>query len=345
MLVAQEVEEGDADENVKNVNVGDDAEGDVNAANDEVLTADEGPSVPSPTPPTLPLQPYKVTQAIEITKLKQRVKKLERRNKVKVLKLRRLQKVGSGQRVKTSDDTVIDDVSKQGRMIAEMDQDVDGRQVESQAEINKIDLDHANKVLRMQEEESKPAELQEVVDIVTTAKLIIEVVTATSITITAADVPVPAATTAVASKLIGAPSRRTNGVVIRDFEESSTTTTSIIIHTEAKSKDNGKGILSTKTISETPAEKAAKRKKLDEEIEELKIHLQIVPNKDNDVYTEATLLPQKVPVVDYEIIDQNNKPYYKIIRADDHYIYNHTADFVSREEVPTHNVHSGLDAK
>nr|GEV72431.1 retrovirus-related Pol polyprotein from transposon TNT 1-94 [Tanacetum cinerariifolium] len=57
MLVAQEVEEGDADENVENVNAGDAAEGDVNAANDEVPTADEEPSIPSLTPPTPPPQP------------------------------------------------------------------------------------------------------------------------------------------------------------------------------------------------------------------------------------------------------------------------------------------------
>nr|GFD21936.1 hypothetical protein [Tanacetum cinerariifolium] len=128
------------------------------------------------------------------------VKKLERRNKVKVLKLRRLQKVETTQRVETSDETVMDDVSNQGRMIAEMDQDADvvlekakevaddvkadqdvkvdesvdiqGRQADSQAEIYKIDLDHANKVLSMQEDESKPGEVQKVVDVVTTAKII-----------------------------------------------------------------------------------------------------------------------------------------------------------------------------
>nr|GFD30582.1 hypothetical protein [Tanacetum cinerariifolium] len=54
-----------------------------------------------------------------------RVKKLERRNKVRVLKLRRLQRVGTAQRVETSNETVMDDVSNQGRMIAEMDQDTD----------------------------------------------------------------------------------------------------------------------------------------------------------------------------------------------------------------------------
>nr|GEW31637.1 hypothetical protein [Tanacetum cinerariifolium] len=71
-----------------------------------------------------------------------------------------------------------------------------------------------------------------------------------------------------------------------------------------------------KRINETPAERAAKRKKLDEEVEDLKRHLQIMPNEDDDVYTEATLLVRKVLVVDYEIIEINNKPYYKIIRAD-----------------------------
>nr|GFD40271.1 reverse transcriptase domain-containing protein [Tanacetum cinerariifolium] len=44
----------------------------------------------------------------EITKLKKRVKKLERRNKVRVLKLRRLQRVGTSQRVETSDETIMD---------------------------------------------------------------------------------------------------------------------------------------------------------------------------------------------------------------------------------------------
>nr|GEY04013.1 hypothetical protein [Tanacetum cinerariifolium] len=232
------------------------------AANDEVHTADEEPSIPSSTPPTPPPQPShdipstsqevmdtstalirgvehlkldKIAQALEITKLKRRVKKLEKRNKVKVLKLKRLQKVGTAQRIDTSDDTVMDDVSNQGRMIADMDVDADvvleeakdgaadpkddqdadvqvnadiqGRIAESQAKIYKIDLDHAKKY-----------------------------------NITAADVPIPAATTAAALKLIVAPSRRTKGVVIRDPEES-TTTTSTIIHSEAKSKDKGKGIL------------------------------------------------------------------------------------------------------
>nr|GEZ05205.1 retrotransposon protein, putative, unclassified [Tanacetum cinerariifolium] len=65
-----------------------------------------------------------------------------------------------------------------------------------------------------------------------------------------------------------------------------------------------------------------KRRKLNEEVEDLKRHLEIVPDEDDDVYTEATPLARKVYIVDYEIINLNNKPYYKIIRADEtHQLY------------------------
>nr|GEU56848.1 hypothetical protein [Tanacetum cinerariifolium] len=387
-----------------------------------------------------------------------RVKKLESRNKA--FKLRRLQKVGIAQRIKTSDDTVIDDVSKQGRIITDIDADKDvtlkdvvvvakdvqdveikesldvqGRQAESQAQIYQIDLEHADKVLSMQDVDINPVELQKVVEVVTIAKLITKVVTAASTTITAA---APQLTTAAAPTITTAPSaaRMKKGVVIRDPEESATPST--IIHIEAKFKDKGKWIMleepkplkkqaqieqdeayareleaelnknidwdelidhvqrkqkddnavkryqalkrkpqtkaqarknmmiylrnvagfkmdyfkgityddirpifekkfnsnvaflqkikeqmkeednrALKRLSETQEEKAAKKQKLDEEVAELKRYLQIVPNDDDDdVYTEATPLARKVPVVDYEIYTENNKPYYKIIRAD-----------------------------
>nr|GEY30904.1 hypothetical protein [Tanacetum cinerariifolium] len=77
-----------------------------------------------------------------------------------------------------------------------------------------------------------------------------------------------------------------------------------------------------KRLSESQEDKMAKKQKLDEEVEELRRHLQIVPNDEDDVYTEATPLALKVPVVDYEIYTENNKPYYKIKRADgSHQLY------------------------
>nr|GEW13642.1 hypothetical protein [Tanacetum cinerariifolium] len=97
---------------------------------------------------------------------------------------------------------------------------------------------------------------------------------------------------------------------------------------EAKFNSNIEFLLKTKermeeednraiqSINETPTPKAAKRRKLNEEVEDLKRHLEIILDEDDDVYTEATPLARKVPVVDYEIIHLNNKPHYKIIRAD-----------------------------
>nr|GEW03395.1 hypothetical protein [Tanacetum cinerariifolium] len=125
--------------------------------------------------------------------------------------------------------------TSQGRMIAEMDKDADVVLKDKDVAANAKTDQYAK------EDESKPTEVQEVVDVFTTSELITEVVTVASITITAADVQVPAATTTAASTHTAAPSRRTKGVVIRDPEE--TTTTITIIHTEAKSKDKDKGIL------------------------------------------------------------------------------------------------------
>nr|GFD51266.1 hypothetical protein [Tanacetum cinerariifolium] len=75
-------------------------------------------------------------------------------------------------------------------------------------------MDHALKVLSMQEDE--PAKVQEVVDVITTAKLITKVVTAASETViaasaifSAAEPQVPAVIIIAApTKVVTAPSRR-----------------------------------------------------------------------------------------------------------------------------------------
>nr|GEY59477.1 reverse transcriptase domain-containing protein [Tanacetum cinerariifolium] len=66
-----------------------------------------------------------------------------------------------------------------------------------------------------------------------------------------------------------------------------------------------------KSINETHAQKAAKRRKLSEEAQEaedLRKRLEIVQDEDDDVFIEATPLAQKVPVVDYQIVVIDNKP-------------------------------------
>nr|GEZ38017.1 putative reverse transcriptase domain-containing protein [Tanacetum cinerariifolium] len=163
MLAKQQVVEGAADEvHGEDVNVGDAAEGDVSAANDEVPTANEEPSIPSPTPPNPPPQPSqdipstsqeldKIAQALEITKLKQRVKKLDRRNKGRMIAEMDKNVNVVLEEAKDAADDIVKDVQNADVKESAHDQ---GRQAESQAEIYKIDLDHANKVLSMQEDES-----------------------------------------------------------------------------------------------------------------------------------------------------------------------------------------------
>nr|GFC87497.1 hypothetical protein [Tanacetum cinerariifolium] len=67
------------------------------------------------------LEHDKAAQKLEIIKLKVRVKRLERANKVKSSKLRRLKKVGESKRIESSDD--MEDVFNQGRMIDDLDKD------------------------------------------------------------------------------------------------------------------------------------------------------------------------------------------------------------------------------
>nr|GEV54723.1 putative ribonuclease H-like domain-containing protein [Tanacetum cinerariifolium] len=240
-----------------------------------------------------------------------------------------------------------------------------------------------------------PVEVEKVLEVVKTAKLMTEVVTTAQPTTTAAQVPKASAP------------RRRRGVIIQDPEE---IVASVIVYTEVQSKDKGKGILieepkplkgqaqidmdeafarqlevelnaninwndvieqerknmmiylknmtgfkmdfykgmtyseirpifekhynsiqdflekvdeevtvqeeCNKRQGESLEQDIAKKLIINEEEEELKRHLQIVANDIDDVYTEATPLASKVHVVDYQIHHENNKPYYKIIRAD-----------------------------
>nr|GEW86278.1 hypothetical protein [Tanacetum cinerariifolium] len=206
------------------------------------------------------LEQDKIAQALEIIKLKKRVRKLEKKRKLTVSGLKRLRKVGTTQRVKSSANIVMDDQedsSKQGGITADLDAEKDvtleevdveknakvkknanvqGRLEESQAKVYHIDLEHADKVLSIQDDEPEPAKLQEVIEVVTTAKLMTEVVTAATTTITVA-APITVAIITAAPNA----ARRRKGVVIRDPKE--TATPSTIIHSDPKSKEKGKGIM------------------------------------------------------------------------------------------------------
>nr|GEW96664.1 copia protein [Tanacetum cinerariifolium] len=178
------------------------------------------------------LENEKVAQKLEISKLKARVKRLEKANKVKSSKLRRLRKVGASKQVESSDD--MEDVFNQGRMIDDLDKDEgiklvkDANIVETerrhaaelakkQAKIYHLDLDHSSKLL----------------NVVTAGASQVSVASAT---ISAAKPSIPAA----ALTVVAAYTRRRKGVIIRDLEEELSSKTP----TETpKLKDKGKGIL------------------------------------------------------------------------------------------------------
>nr|GFA92651.1 hypothetical protein [Tanacetum cinerariifolium] len=220
----------------------------------------------------------KVAQDLEIIKLKTRVKKLERTNK--------------------------------GRIIDELNKD-------------------EGAVLMSKKEENETEE--EAVEVITTTKLITEVVVAVSETVNAA-VVVPAATVAVLSTR----RRRGVVIRDLEEESSAKTPTETmskdkgeepkpmkkkqqveldeayakklheelnqdidwevaIDHVKQKAKENPYNT-AIASIKRTPAQKAAKRRRVNEEaedVEELKQHLEIVPDEDDDVYTEATPLARK----------------------------------------------------
>nr|GEX22094.1 putative reverse transcriptase domain-containing protein [Tanacetum cinerariifolium] len=75
----------------------------------------------------LDLEKTKTTQALEIDSLKRRVKKLEKKQKSRTHKLKRLYKVGLSARVELSNDNedLGEDASKQGRKIHDIDADED----------------------------------------------------------------------------------------------------------------------------------------------------------------------------------------------------------------------------
>ncbi|GJY16694.1 hypothetical protein Tco_0387116 [Tanacetum coccineum] len=104
----------------------------------------------------LDLENTKTSQAAEITKLKERVKKLERMNKSRTLGLKRLRKVGRSAQVVSSKDKGLgdqEDASKQERKIADLDVDAEVTLVDEAQGRNGDNLMFDTEVLYEQEVE------------------------------------------------------------------------------------------------------------------------------------------------------------------------------------------------
>nr|GFD13138.1 hypothetical protein [Tanacetum cinerariifolium] len=90
--------------------------------------------------------------------------------------------------------------------------------------------------------DEEPADVEEVVEVVTAAKLITEVVTTVGVDVNAASVQDTSITAAGATKVtVEVPQpRKRKGVIIQDHEE--TTTTTITMQPKVQAKDKGKAI-------------------------------------------------------------------------------------------------------
>nr|GEV71686.1 hypothetical protein [Tanacetum cinerariifolium] len=94
------------------------------------------------------LEQDKIAQALEITKLKQRVKNLEKKRGFKLSSFKRLKK-GEGEitELDADEDVTLVDVDAE----IEIATNIQGRMTESQAKAYNLDLQHSEKVLRMQD--------------------------------------------------------------------------------------------------------------------------------------------------------------------------------------------------
>ncbi|GKA26326.1 hypothetical protein Tco_0712435 [Tanacetum coccineum] len=265
----------------------------------------------------LDLETIKTIQALEIDSLKRRVKKLEKKQKSKTHKLKRLYKVGLSAKVIFSDDEASlgdqEDASKQGRKILDIDADED-------ITLDSTHFDTDRDMFGVHDlHVSAATATTTTIDKLTLAQILIEIKVAKP---------------------------KVRGVMIQEPSETTITTT-----TPAASKpshDKGKAKMTKSEKSEKPLKKKdqiigsskkdeaemaqessskrvgdeleqekAKKQKIDDDKEEaeMKKLIKVVPDEE-EVAIDAIPLSTKPPsIVDYKIIKEVKIIIYQIIRA------------------------------
>ncbi|GJS68782.1 hypothetical protein Tco_0683347 [Tanacetum coccineum] len=208
----------------------------------------------------LALETTKSTQALEIESLKKRVKSLENRRKLRTPGFKRLRKVRSASMVESSNDASLgaqEDASKQGKKIANLDDDAEVTLVDETQEMNDDNLMFDTDVLEEQEKDVVEKEVS-IVDPVTTAG---EVVTTANVEVTTVKAPTTtideltlaqtlieikaakpkavksAATTTTTTR------PKTRGVVVQEQSKFKTTSSSLQASQLPQAKAKGKGIM------------------------------------------------------------------------------------------------------
>nr|GEU59141.1 hypothetical protein [Tanacetum cinerariifolium] len=341
----------------------------VNDVVDVVAHAAAKPTQPLPTPNTRPPLP----QDLPSTSQGQEVREEEKVESIWVEKIKEAE-------INADKDVILEEVvtAKDAKVAEEAD--VQGRLEESQAQVYHINLEHADKVLSMQDDEPEPAELKEVIEVVTTAKLMTEVVTTATTTITATTIT---ATPIAAATITAAPRRRKGdkgkGIMVEEpkplkkqaqieqdeayareleVELNKNINWDDVIEQVKRKEKKDNAVLRYQALKRKPQTKAQARKnmmvylknmagfkmdyfkgmsyddiplifekyfnsnmdfleKSEQELEEeASKALKRTSESSKKKATKKQKLDEEVFVVDYQIHTENNKPYYKIIRAD-----------------------------
>ncbi|GJU56945.1 putative ribonuclease H-like domain-containing protein [Tanacetum coccineum] len=220
----------------------------------------------------LDLETIKTTQANEIASLKRRVKKIERRNKSRTHRLKRMYRVGLSRSVKSSKDGDLgeEDASKQGR-ITDIDANKDIYLVnvhtdEDMFGVNDLDCDEVivDNVDVVKTAKETRSVVEEITAVIEKAKLVRSTTTTTKIAIII-DVEI---TLAQALAELKSAKPKAVKVVIQEPEQGTTTTTpTTIISVPKPPQDKGKGIMIEEPVVEqVKPMKRLEQIRLDEEL-------------------------------------------------------------------------------
>nr|GEZ23724.1 hypothetical protein [Tanacetum cinerariifolium] len=233
----------------------------------------------------------KSTYKDRIENLKGKVDRLEEEN----MNLKELHSIHS--KVDTATPVVEKEKSfKQERIIAEIDEDVKINLEDAQAKLYRIDLEHLEKALSMQDvDDEEPANVEEALEVV---KLLsqaqIEQDEAFARQLEAelnADIN---------SNTVMEQVKRSESEIRPFFEKHYNYNQAFLkkVNEEVTILEKEDEVKGHKKEGKSLEKEVTKKQKMDKEAEDLKSHLQIVSNDDDDVYIEATPLESKIPIVD-----------------------------------------------
>nr|GEU90207.1 putative ribonuclease H-like domain-containing protein [Tanacetum cinerariifolium] len=178
----------------------------------------------------LELEKTKITQHNKIASLKKRVKKIEKRNRSRTHKLKRLYKVGLSARVESSDnkESLDDDASKQERRIDAIDADEEITLINAQDDAEMFDVDDlgGEKVFVARKNDNVVEEVVNAAQVSTAA---------TTVQITTKEI-----TLAQALEALKTSKPKVKGIVFQEPGKSTTTTTTTIPKQQSQNKEKKK---------------------------------------------------------------------------------------------------------